>query len=77
MSEATRAKSASERATIAIRYLFSEQSLSNSRAFFDCFEMGDGDDVVKEIIKRAENNPTLKARLLTRGYAFWLTPGYI
>ena len=34
-----------------------------SRYFDGCFEMGDGDDVVKALIKKSEKNSTLKTNL--------------
>lgn len=61
MSAASKAKTAKERATIAIRTMKANKSGSFSRAFDDCFEMGDGDAVVKEIAFRALRNSDLLA----------------
>lgn len=63
MSAATRAKTAKERATIAIQMI--KHTANKGRAFDDCFEMGDGDAVVTEIIRRAEKDDTLRAKMLT------------
>jgi len=76
MSAASRAKSAKARATIFLRYLATVQDL-NRRSFFDCLEMGDGEEVVREVRRRAKSNPETAALLRRRSYGFWLEPGYI
>jgi hypothetical protein len=57
MSQATRAKSAKSRATIAIRMLKTQKTLG--RSFDDCFEMFDGDKVKAIILERAKTDYTL------------------
>ncbi len=54
-------KSQSQRIAYAQRII--TQNLETSRKFDGCFEMGDGDEVVMELIKRSESSPTLKANL--------------
>lgn len=51
MSMAIRVKNARQRASIAINML--KKNKSFSRKFDDCFEMGDGDEVMNVIIERA------------------------
>lgn len=63
MSAAILAKTAKERATIAIRIMKNNKD-PFTRAFDDCFEMGDGDEVVKIIKERAKRNPVLMALVL-------------
>jgi hypothetical protein len=75
MSAATRAKSAHARATIAIRMLKTQKSLS--RSFDDCFEMFDGDDVVREIRRRSLEDSALVEVLNRRGFGNWLKPDYL
>ncbi len=58
MSRAIDAKSTSARATIAIRKMKAHQT--SARSFSDCFEMGDGDDVIREILRRAETDPEIE-----------------
>ena len=74
MSAATRAKSARARATIAIRMLKTQKSLS--RSFDDCLEMGDGSEVVREIRRRSLEDPSLVEVLNRRGFGYWLKPDY-
>lgn len=57
MSAAIRAKTAKERAAIAVRKIKAEQT--DSRTFGDCFEMGDGDEVYKLVWDRVRKNPGL------------------
>lgn len=54
MSAARNARNAKQRAAIAIRMMKANKNGSFSRAFDDCFEMGDGDQVVEEIAYREE-----------------------
>lgn len=76
MSAASRATTTKERANIFLRYLRTVQDL-NRRAFFDCLEMGDGDGVVREVRRRAKQNPEIAELVKRRGYGFWLEPDYI
>lgn len=63
MSMAIRARTAKERANIAIRIM--KQNVDPfTRAFDDCFEMGDGDEVVRIIKERAKSDPALLERML-------------
>jgi hypothetical protein len=54
------AKNAKERAAIAIGLIKARRT--NSRAFASCFEMGDQDDVIREILTRAETDPEIERR---------------
>lgn len=58
MSQATRATSARQRATIAARYIRAGQT--SGRALADCFEMWDGSGVVGHLVKRAETCPKIR-----------------
>lgn len=77
MSAAIKAKSAKARATIAIRLAKTIKGLSNCRGFDDCFEMGDGDAVVAEIVRRAAIDPAIRALFEGRGFGYWFEPGYL
>lgn len=63
MSEATRAKSAKIRASIAAKMLRGRERLG--REFDDCFEMGDGDEVVRLLYVKAQTDTVLE-RLLRK-----------
>jgi len=60
MSLATRAKTAKARAGIAIRMLKTQKNLY--RAFDDCFEMFDGEQVRAHIVERAKKDDALMVR---------------
>ena len=75
MNAAGRAKSAKSRATIAIRMLVTQKSLG--RAFDSCFEMWDGDEVVKNIRERANSEQAVREAVILHGYGYWLEPGYL
>lgn len=62
MSEAIRAKSAAERATIAANLLKGTKERNNDmgREFDDCFEMGDEDEVLRLLIERAKDDLALR-----------------
>jgi hypothetical protein len=77
MSKATEAKSAWARATIALSLMRTVKGLMNCRGFDDCFEMSDGDDVVAHIIVRAHRDPQVAGLVRSRGYGYWLEPGYL
>jgi hypothetical protein len=64
MSMATRAKSAKARASIAIRMIKTQTNFY--RAFNDCFEMNDGEEVVTIIAQRANADKELAACLLRK-----------
>ncbi len=74
MSAATRATTAAQRATIAARILKTQKSLY--RAFDDCFEMNDGDQVLRIIQKRAAGDEVLKAAIIRHGCGNWLAADY-
>lgn len=74
MSQAVRAKTAKERASIAARMLLRQKRLH--RAFDDCFEMGDGDEVYIELMKKADKNPSLQQAIKAKGYGRWLDEDY-
>jgi hypothetical protein len=69
MSAATRAKSARARAMIAIRMLKTVRHLG--RAFDDCFEMHDGNEVVRWILHRAQTDHQLARIIAERGFGSW------
>ena len=62
MSEAIRAKSAGERATIAANLLkgTKERNKDLGREFDDCFEMDDGDEVMRILIERVKDDIPLR-----------------
>jgi hypothetical protein len=74
MSASIRTKSARARATIAIRMLKTQKCLY--RAFDDCFEMYDGDEVVREIRRRSLHDSVLVQALIKHQRDSWLTPDY-
>lgn len=63
MSAAILAKTAKERAAIAIRIMKYNKD-PFTRRFDDCFEMGDGDEVVRIVKERAKRDPALMAIVL-------------
>ncbi len=71
MRKAQNVKTARSRAAIAIEML--RKGLHEYRAFDDCFEMGDGTEVVKIIVKRALNDGNLYEILRKKGFDSWLT----
>lgn len=58
MSQASRAKTAKERAKIAAAFIRSGRNAT--RAFDDCFEMYDGAEVIAELRKMAKRGPKLR-----------------
>lgn len=70
MSVATKAKTAMGRAGEAVRQLKTRRELG--RSFDDCFEMGDGHEVVKIIASKAAVDETLASLLRRRGFGNWL-----
>jgi len=62
MSEAIKAKTAAERATIAANLLkgAKERNEDLGRPFDDCFEMGDADEVMRILIERATDDLALR-----------------
>ena len=70
---ASTAPNAKARAAVAIGLIKARRT--NSRAFSACFEMNDGDDVVREIVKRAEKDPEIERRY--PHVAVWRQPGYL
>ena len=57
MSLATRAKNARQRACIAANMIKKQNSFH--RAFDDCFEMNDGDEVMNILIEKTAKDPKL------------------
>lgn len=47
-----------DRAAVAIRLI--KQNRTRGRSFSNCFEMGDGDDVIREIVRRANKDPMIE-----------------
>lgn len=62
MSAAIKAKNAKTRAKIAARMIISD-TWENERLFDDCFEMGDGNEVMNYIIEMARSNRELSIAL--------------
>jgi hypothetical protein len=58
--DAISAPSAKARASVAIGLIKARRT--GSRSFFNCFEMGDGDDVIREILRRAEKDFEIEKR---------------
>jgi hypothetical protein len=56
---AIRVKSAKARATIAISLM--KLKRTHCRSFSNCFEMDDGDDVIREIVLRSAVDPGIEA----------------
>lgn len=69
MSQATKAKTARARAGIAARML--RQSRTDCRAFDDCFEMGDGDQVMAHLLALTIEDPTLIEVMEQRRFNVW------
>jgi hypothetical protein len=62
ISDATRAQTAAERATIAANLLkgVKERNEDLGRPFDDCFEMGDADEVMRILMERATDDLALR-----------------
>ena len=75
MSRATECRTAAGRASEAIRQIKTRREFG--RSFDDCFEMGDGDEVVRIIRARAASDPQLTELLNRRGFGVWLEPDYL
>ena len=69
MSAATKAKSARARATIAIHMLKTARHLG--RSFGDCFEMYDGEGVLRWILYKAKTDAQLALAITERGCGHW------
>lgn len=65
MSRCSEAATAKERAAVAISMIMRPTTIW--RAFDDCFEMGDGAAVVREIRRRAAKDELLRIRLRDLG----------
>jgi hypothetical protein len=63
------------RASAAVRMLKNNRELG--RAFDNCFEEGDGDEVVARIIHRCKDDGELVYAIYRHGYEKWLEPGYL
>jgi hypothetical protein len=74
MSAAIDARSAKERAQIAADFL--RKGSVSGRAFSDCLEMGDGDEVLRLLIQLAHKSPKFRA-VLQKHEPHWLVPGYL
>ena len=72
MSAAIKAKSAKARAGIAISMI--KRNSTFSRAFDDCFEMGDGDQVMDFIIQKAATDVHLAWRILGKMHQLGTPP---
>ena len=66
MSQAIGAKSAKARANIAARMLLYQKGLG--RSFDDCFEMGDGNEVLGWLWLKADSNSVLRQRMVELGF---------
>lgn len=67
MSQATRATSTRARANIAAAYI--RRGSTQSRAFDDCFEMGDGDGVVAYLLAKAVTDTRIAAFAQRAGWS--------
>jgi len=70
MSMATKAKSAKARANIAVRMI--KQQNNFGRPFDDCFEMGDGNQVMECLIEKIKNDRELAYNIRLK--EFYLMP---
>lgn len=61
MSAATRAKTAKERAKIAAEFI--RKGGETTRAFDDCFEMGDANEVIQNLQIMTLTSPKLRANI--------------
>lgn len=57
-------------------YLYGNARLRGSRAFDNCFEMGDGDEIVTYLVERARANPDLHAAI-TRDFGGTLPDSWL
>lgn len=69
MSAAARAKDAKERAGIAAYHI--RRGTTGSRAFDDCFEMGDGTQVVIYLLAKAITDARIAAFAERADWALW------
>ncbi len=67
-------QSTKQRAERAIEIIL--QGERRGWAFDNCFEMGDGDAVYQEIMRRADHDQKILEVLIEQGFGFWLTPAY-
>jgi hypothetical protein len=70
MSAATQATTARKRATIALEMIVRyrhDRFYGMSRAFDDCFEMNDGDEVIQHGLRSLEHSPRYRAAVLGEG----------
>ena len=61
MSAAISATTARERARIAAAFI--QRGSKQNRGFCNCFEMGDGDEVIRLLVERARKNPEFAVKL--------------
>lgn len=57
-------------------YLYGSRAMRGSRAFDNCFENGDGDKVVAELVRRAAENPALE-RAIANDFSGVFPPSWI
>jgi len=67
MSAATNAKSAGRRASIALEILARSKTGQLNRNFDDCFEMMDGDEVVRAGIEKLKRSARYRAGVARHG----------
>ena len=53
-----------------------QEHAAHERQLDNCLEMGDGDDVYRAIMARADADPWTAAMLFRKGFACWLAPDY-
>jgi len=73
------ARTAKQRAKVAARVLMTARPIFDDlgRAFDNCFEAGDGSQVVRELIDIASRDNALRHRIVEHGCGAWLEPGYL
>jgi hypothetical protein len=83
MTRAIDCKTAKGRAHEAIRQILRRCGARHAfryselgRPFDACFEMNDGDDVVRIVIEQAAIRPELEKAIRDRGFGDWLEPDY-
>lgn len=66
MSAATKATSAKKRATIAAGFI--RRGATDSRAFADCFEMGDADAVIAALMSKEDHDGKIATYAMRAGW---------
>lgn len=61
------------RANKAMRMMLNNtvDTARSGRTFDDCFEMGDGTAVVREIVRQSSVSPEIRAAVVRHGCSYW------